>query len=90
MQYVTDGKRKFAWFPGKDEELFFDLEDDPQEMINLVDDPGRVDEVSEWRARLIAQLVGRPEGFTDGEKLIKQDGPTVPVLKDVIEEAKQS
>ena len=66
MQYVTDGKRKFAWFPGKDEELFFDLEEDPQEVHNLSNDPDRAIEVATWRGHLIAQLGDRPEGFTDG------------------------
>jgi arylsulfatase A-like enzyme len=87
MQYVTNGKRKFAWFPGKDEELFFDLEEDPDELHNLIDDPGRAKEIAGWRGHLIAQLGNRPEGFTDGEKLIKQDGPTTPVLRDVIAQA---
>ena len=86
MQYVTDGKRKFAWYPGRDEELFFDLEQDPQEMHNLANDPDRAIEVATWRGHLIAQLGDRPEGFTDGEKLIKQDGPTAPVLTSVIED----
>lgn len=90
MQYVTDGKRKFAWFPGKDEELFFDLEEDPQEVRNLSNDPDRAIEVATWRGHLIAQLGDRPEGFTDGEKLIEQDGPTAPVLTRVIEDAQAS
>ena len=90
MQYVTDGKRKFAWFPGKDEELFFDLEEDPQEVHNLSNDPDRAIEVATWRGHLIAQLGDRPEGFTDGEKLIEQDGPTAPVLTRVIEDAQAS
>ena len=90
MQYVTDGKRKVAWFPGKDEELFFDLEEDPQEVHNLSNDPDRAIEVATWRGHLIAQLGDRPEGFTDGEKLIEQDGPTAPVLTRVIEDAQAS
>lgn len=87
MQFLTDGKRKFVWFPGKDEELYFDLETDPDELHNLIDDPERVREIAAWRGHLIAQLRNRPEGFTDGKRLIKQDGPTTPVLRDVIVQA---
>jgi arylsulfatase len=86
MQYVTDGKRKLVWFPGKDEQLFFDLEEDPEEMHNLIDDPSRAREIAGWRGHLIAQLGDRPEGFTDGETLIKQDGPTLSRLQHVIDE----
>ena len=87
MQYVTDGKRKFIWFPGKDEELYFNLETDPQEMNNLIDVPELAKEIAGWRGHLIAQIVDRPEGFTDGARLIKQDGPTQAVLQGVIDEA---
>ena len=54
---------------------------------NLIDDPERAMEITAWRGHLIAQLGNRPEGFTDGERLIKQDGPTTPVLRDVIAQA---
>tara|TARA_Y100000588_G_scaffold269877_1_gene285329 strand:+ start:217 stop:1635 length:1419 start_codon:yes stop_codon:yes gene_type:complete len=84
MQYVTDGKRKFAWYPGRDEELFFDLEIDPNEMVNQVDATDRQEEVALWRSRMIESLTGRPEGFTDGERLLKREGPTPGRREDVL------
>ena len=39
-------------------------------MRNLLHDPARHDEVATWRSRLISRLNGRPEGFTDGQRLI--------------------
>ena len=39
MQFVTDGRRKYIWLPLADIEQFFDLEADPGETLNLIDDP---------------------------------------------------
>jgi len=76
MQFVTDGKRKFIWYPALALEQFFDLEADPQELHDLSGDPTRACETTLWRTRLIAELAGRPEGFTDGRALLTLDGPT--------------
>jgi len=67
LQWVTDGRRKYLWASAKGIEQFFDLEDDPHELHNLIDDPARRPEVDDWRDRLIGYLTGREEGFvTDG------------------------
>jgi len=76
MQYLTDGRSKYIWYPGTGHEQFFDLAQDPNEMMDLADDPSRSDEVDHWRALLIREIDGRPEGFTDGKKLLKLGGPT--------------
>lgn len=76
MQYLTDGKRKYIWHPGSDEEFFFNLEADPNEINNLINIPGYCDEIESWRQRLIKQLTGREEGFTDGKRLLKREGIT--------------
>lgn len=80
MHYLTDGQRKYAWFPGLGTEQFFDLERDPCEVNDLADEPSRADEITLWRQRLIRELDGRPEKFTDGKSLLKLDGPTPAVL----------
>ncbi len=69
MQYLTDGKKKFIYHPGPGREYFFDLENDPDEMHDLSADPAYAKEIDVWRKRLIKELEGRPEGFTDGKKL---------------------
>jgi len=69
-QSLTDGREKFVWLVPSDHELFFDLTEDPGERHNRIDDPRVAGRVALWRKRLIAQLKGRPEGFTDGKKLI--------------------
>ncbi len=70
MQYVTNGKQKYIWFPGPGEELYFDLEKDPKELHNLAQDADRQDEIAIWRQRLIQELAGRPEGFVKDGKLV--------------------
>lgn len=68
--YLTDGREKFVWLSHTGEEQLFDLDADPGERRNLAALETNADRVSEWRTRLVAQLADRPEGFTDGEKLI--------------------
>lgn len=70
LQWVTDGKRKYLWASEKGIEQFFDLEADPQEMHNLIDDPSRAEEVADWRGRLIGYLDGREEGFVSNGRLV--------------------
>ena len=43
MQYLTNGKRKYVWYPARGEEQFFDLEQDPNEMHELSRDPAYKD-----------------------------------------------
>lgn len=68
--YVTDGKRKYIWYSQTGEEQFFDLQADPQELKNLIRIPEYADEIDAWRKRLIDELKGREEGYTDGQRLI--------------------
>ena len=68
--YLTDGKVKYIWFPHDGSEQFFDLVADPHELRDLAGAPENAETLSLWRKRLIEQLRGRPEGFTDGQTLI--------------------
>lgn len=80
MQYLTDGRRKYIWFPGLGREQFFDLEQDPREMNDLASQPDRAEEIAVWRERLTKELEGRPEGFVCGGRLVQVPGPTTPCL----------
>ena len=64
--YLVDSRYKYIWFSQTGQELFFDLHDDPNEAHDM---SGEHD-IEPWRARLIEVLRDRPEGFTDGQKLI--------------------
>ncbi|MGF1448440.1 MAG: sulfatase-like hydrolase/transferase [Opitutales bacterium] len=76
MQYLTDGNRKYIWEPGLGRELFFNLEQDPGETLNLAEAPAAAEEVARWRDRLIAILADRPEGFVREGRLATLEGPT--------------
>jgi arylsulfatase A-like enzyme len=76
MHYLTDGRRKYVWEPGIDRELYFDLEADPAERLNLVDAADRAAEIDVWRRRLVERLRHRPEGFVRNEKLVPVEGNT--------------
>jgi len=67
---LTDGKEKYIWFVRDGRDQFFDLAADPTECHDLIADPSASGRVSHWRNVLIQELAGRPEGFSDGKRLI--------------------
>lgn len=69
MQYCTDGREKYIWYPGTGAEQFFDLERDPNEMIDLSADPAEEGRMERWRACMVDELRGRPEGFVENDTL---------------------
>ena len=77
--YLTDGRHKFCWFSQTGVEQLFDTEADPQERHDLIDDPGHQATADRLRGLLIQELLGREEGYTDGEKLIvgRRGGPVL-------------
>ena len=68
--YLTDGEMKYIWFPHDGSEQLFDLVDDPHELHNLAEDPECADTLASWRGCMIEELQDRPEGFSNGERLI--------------------
>jgi arylsulfatase A-like enzyme len=78
--FLTDGQQKYIWRPLDGSEQLFDLAADPQERHDLAQDATYAEALHRWRARLIRRLQGRPEGFTDGERLIP--GRNYPAVMD--------
>jgi len=75
---LTDGREKYIWFAHDGREQLFDLTRDPNEKRNLAARPSHKTKAARWRQRLIAHLKGRPEGFSDGKRLISgRPYPTV-------------
>jgi arylsulfatase A-like enzyme len=67
---LCDGKEKFIWFAADGREQFFRLATDPNECHDLIRKPKEAKRIAHWRNLLIKELAGRPEGFTDGKRLI--------------------
>ncbi|MBN1936623.1 MAG: arylsulfatase [Anaerolineae bacterium] len=82
-QWIADGHQKYIWFSGAGHEQLFDLDADPQELHDLAREPGARARVERWRQALIAELAGREESFTDGERLIP-GRPVHPVLSHLL------
>ena len=67
---LTDGRWKYVWWVADGREQFFDLAADPQECRDLARVEAAAPEVGRWRARMVAELAERPEGCSDGQRLI--------------------
>ncbi|MFD2114390.1 arylsulfatase [Paenibacillus yanchengensis] len=74
MQYVTDGKMKYIWFPRLGTEQLFDLTKDPCECQNVASDPNYKEQLLDWRNKLVLELAPRQLGLTDGDSLVCQAG----------------
>lgn len=66
---LTDGRYKYIWRPRSGREQVFDLVMDPREEDDLAAQSGQRELLERWRGRLVQRLAGRPEGFSDGQKL---------------------
>lgn len=79
-QYLTDGHVKYIWETKSGKEYCFDLDADPQELVNLAARPEHADLVTHWRQRLIEILAQRPQdGLSDGKRLIP--GKALPAIR---------
>ena len=67
---LTDGHAKYIWRPAGGTEQLFDLDKDPREEHDLSRDDAARPGLEQWRARMTKRLAGRPEGFSDGVRLI--------------------
>ncbi len=67
---LTDGRWKYIWRPANGGEQLFDLSTDPRETEDLASQTKHRDPLDHWRQILIAHLAARPEGFSDGKRLL--------------------
>lgn len=77
MQYLTDGKIKYIWFPRTDREQLFNLKNDPHELHNLVDDPNYAAWLKKLRRRMVKELEPRNCELTANGQLVRQTEPII-------------
>lgn len=87
-QYITDGHTKYIWHDTTGTEQLFDLDHDWKEQHDLSRQEAWQPILEKWRAALVRELAGRPEGFSDGEKLIpgKEPTDTTPEIARLVEQ----
>lgn len=78
--WIVTGKDKYIWYSQTGEEQYFRLDDNPHELHNLIGSDSCRERIGYLRSLLINSLTGRPEGFTDGTRLIpgRPYPPTLP------------
>ena len=82
MHYVTDGRRKFIWLPRIGREQFFDLEQDPSELNDLIQVPERESEIATWRNYLVQEFIQRDCGWVkDGKPFCPDNKPLISPYK---------
>lgn len=68
--WIVTKKDKYIWYSQTGVEQYFDLEEDPKELHDLIKKEDRQERISYLRRQLIFSLTGREEGYTDGNQLI--------------------
>jgi arylsulfatase A-like enzyme len=72
-QFLVDERWKYIWNPITDEDLLFDLQEDPQETRSLAEDPDYDAKREQFRSSLVETLRDRPEGFVHEGRLCAVD-----------------
>ena len=69
-QFIITKKDKYVWYSQTGEEQYFNLEKDPHEYHNGINDLEYKERIDLLRSILISELKDSEEGYSDGEKLI--------------------
>jgi arylsulfatase A-like enzyme len=72
-QFIVTEKDKYIWFCTTGREQYFDLENDPGELHDLIKDSGKGQRIAYLRKLLVKELDGREEGYSNGTILIPGD-----------------
>lgn len=69
-QWIVTEHDKYLWFTQTGVEQYFNLDEDPRETHNLIDDPACAERIAELSGLLIDELEGREEGYVEDGKLV--------------------
>ena len=80
---LTDARYKYIYFTLTGEQQLFDLDTDPHEMNNLVEDTDQTERLTQWRKRMVEHLSIRGEPWIkDGDLAVQSKsvyrGPNFP------------
>ena len=67
---ITNGKQKYVYYFYDGRELFFDLEKDPHELHNAVEDKAYAKRLSSLKAALVSSLTERGDDFVKSGNLV--------------------
>ena len=68
--WMVTQRDKYIWFSQSGREQYFDLEADPRELHDRIQDPACGERIARLRGQLIEELKDREEGYSDGNRLI--------------------
>lgn len=79
-QYIVDERYKYIWNTMTGREYFFDLKADPRELYNLANRDEYIDQITDYRDRLVDILQRRPEdGLIENGQL--KPGTILPAVR---------
>ena len=70
MHFIVTRHDKYVWYSQTGRELYFNLEADPHESHDAINDAEYAQRIAHLRHCLIQELDGREEGYSDGTQLI--------------------
>lgn len=76
MRMLHDGCHKLIWYPAGSRFQLFDLEQDPEEMVDRIDDPKYSSVATDLKRRLRKELYGEDLEAVSGEEFV---GLSVPI-----------
>jgi len=77
MRMLHGGRHKLIWYPAGNRFQLFDLENDPNELIDLAADPSHRQTLERLQALLRQELYGDDLKAVDGESFIGVDAPAI-------------
>ena len=68
--YIVTEKDKYIWFSRSNREQYFDLEKDPDELCDAINEANYSERIGYLRKQLVRELADREEGYSNGKELI--------------------
>lgn len=68
--FIVTEHDKYVWYSQTGLEQYFDLDDDPKELHNLIGNEHKAERIGVLRGQMIEALKDREEGYSDGRSLL--------------------